>query len=30
MRGHGQSDYPDDEKLYNEEETIRGYKSNFI
>ena len=22
MRGHGQSDYPDDEKLYNEEETI--------
>ena len=26
MRGHGQSDYPDDEKLYNEEETIEDIR----
>ena len=27
MRGHGQSDYPDDEKLYNEEETIEDIRA---
>tara|TARA_B000000441_G_scaffold3145_1_gene1956 strand:- start:497 stop:1252 length:756 start_codon:yes stop_codon:yes gene_type:complete len=26
MRGHGQTDYPDDENLYNEEETIEDIK----
>ena len=27
MRGHGQTDYPDDEGLYNEEETIEDIRA---